>query len=210
MNTIQQKLLDIAGAEDIEKIRRVDLVNRVGCEYPSQITHHLNQLIKKGSLVRRSGRLMPALATSQGLIRIPVMGEADCGEATRFADGRIMDTLAVSPSLLSVKNLQSIYALVARGDSMNRATINGKHIEDGDYVIVRKENAYVPFDNEIVVSIIGGLANIKRFMRDTLNGRILLLPDSYRNKDFAPIIISEDDDFQMEAKVVDVIKGISH
>jgi len=81
---------------------------------------------------------------------------------------------------------------------------------DGDYVIVRKENAYVPFDNEIVVSIIGGLANIKRFMRDTLNGRILLLPDSYRNKDFAPIIISEDDDFQMEAKVVDVIKGISH
>ena len=65
-------------------------------------------------------------------------------------------------------------------------------------------------DNEIVVSIIGGLANIKRLRRDNANKRILLLSDSYRPDDFAPIIISENDDFQVDGKVVDVIKGINN
>lgn len=208
MNPIQQTLLDIARLENIEEIRRVDLLNRVGCEYPSQITHHLMQLIKRGDLVRRDGRLMPALSTPQGLVRIPVMGEADCGEATRFADGRVLDTLAVSPTLLSVKNPSTAYALIARGDSMNNTKINGKFIEDGDYVIVQKVDGYMPQDGEIVVSIIGGLANIKKFVRDTIHGRLLLLSDSHRQKDYAPIIISEDDEFQVEARVMDVIKGV--
>lgn len=209
MNAIQQMLLDIARTENIEEIRRIDLLSRVGCEYPSQITHHLRQLIKRGDLVRRDGRLMPALSTPQGLIRIPVMGEADCGEATKFADGRVLDTLAVSPTLLSVKDTSAIYALIARGDSMNRATVNGKAIEDGDYVIVQKADGHTPKDNEIIVSIIGGLANIKRFVRDTVHGRLLLLSDSHRQEDFAPIIVTEDDEFQVEARVVDVVKGVS-
>ncbi len=208
MNPIQQKLLDIARVENIDEVRRVDLVKMVGCEYPSQITHHLNQLIKKGALVRKSGRLIPSLAIAEGLIRIPVMGEADCGEATKFADGRVVDALAVSPSVLTIKNQESIYALIARGDSMNRATVQGKHIQDGDYVIVEKKDNYIPRDRDIVVSIISGLANIKRFVRDEANGRILLLPDSYRQQDFSPIVISEDDDFRVEAKVVDVVKGV--
>lgn len=207
MNPIQHKLLDIAQVENIEKIRRIDLVARVGCDYPSQITHHLNQLVKRGQLVRRDGRLMPALSAAQGLVRIPVMGEADCGEATRFADGRILDTISVSPSLLSVKDASNIYALIARGDSMNKANINGKTIEDGDYVIAEKVDGYTPKDNDVVVSIIGGLANIKRFVRDVVHGRLLLISDSHRT-DFAPIIISEYDEFQVEAKVVDVIKGV--
>lgn len=208
MNPIQQMLLDIARTENIEEIRRIDLLNRVGCEYPSQITHHLRQLIKRGDLVRRDGRLMPALSTPQGLIRIPVMGEADCGEATKFADGRVLDTLAVSSTLLSVKDPSAVYALIARGDSMNRAKINGKSVEDGDYVIVQQADGYTPQDNEIIVSIIGGLANIKRFVRDTIHGRLLLLSDSHRQEDFTPIIISEDDEFHVEARVVDVVKGV--
>src|SRR5690606_8310550 len=141
---------------------------------PSQITHHLNQLIKHGKLVRRDGRLMPALSSNQGLVRIPVMGEADCGEATRFADGRIFDTIAISPTLWSVKDTSSIDALVARGESMSKATINGNTSEDGDYVIAEKINGYPPNANSIVVSIMGGLANIKRVVRDKLHGRLLL------------------------------------
>jgi len=209
MNTIQQKILDIARLEDIENIRRVDLLRRVGGDYPSQITHHRNQLIKRGELVRKDGRLIPALSTGSGLVSIPVMGEADCGEATKFADGRIVDNLALSPSLLSVKSHDNLYALIARGDSMNHAKAAGKEIRDGDYVIIEKTDTYVPADNDIVVSIIGGLANIKRFIRDNANRRILLLPDSYRQNDFAPIVISEDDDFRVDGKVLDVIKGFS-
>ena len=208
MNPIQQRLLDIAKLENIEKLRRVDLVEMVNCEYPSQITYHLGQLVKRGDLVRKDGRLVPALATNAGLIRIPVMGEADCGEATKFADGRIVDNLAVSPSVLKPKLSERLYALIARGDSMNRAEVQGKTIEDGDYIVIEKKDTYVPADGDIVVSIIGGLANIKRLRRDNARQRLLLLSESHRQEDYAPIVISENDDFVVEGKVVDVVKGV--
>ena len=208
MNPIQQKLLDIAKLEDIERLRRVDLVEMVNCEYPSQITHHLKQLVKRGDLVRKDGRLVPALRTNAGLVMIPVMGEADCGEATRYADGRIVDNLAVSPSVLKPKLSERLYALVARGDSMNRATVEGKTIENGDYVVIEKRDDYEPKDGDIVVSIIAGLANVKRLRRDNARQRILLLSESHRQDDFAPIVISDRDDFAVEGKVVDVIKGV--
>ncbi len=208
MNPIQQKLLDIAKLEDIERLRRVDLVEMVNCEYPSQITHHLKQLVKRGDLVRKDGRLVPALRTNAGLVMIPVMGEADCGEATRYADGRIVDNLAVSPSVLKPKLSERLYALVARGDSMNRATVEGKTIENGDYIVIEKRDDYVPKDGDIVVSIIAGLANVKRLRRDNARQRVLLLSESHRQDDFAPIVISDRDDFAVEGKVVDVIKGV--
>ncbi|NCU40999.1 hypothetical protein EOL73_04580, partial [Candidatus Saccharibacteria bacterium] len=202
------KLLDIAKLGNIENLRRVDLVEMVNCEYPSQITHHLNQLVKRGDLVRKDGRLVPALKTNAGLLLIPVMGEADCGEATKYADGRLVDNLAVSPSMLQPKLSDKLYALVARGDSMNRAEVGGKTIEDGDYIIIEKHDNYTPKDGDIIVSIIAGLANVKRLRRDNARQRILLLSESHRQSDFAPIIISENDDFAVEGRVVDVIKGV--
>lgn len=208
MNPIQQKLLDIAKLQDITKLRRIDLVEMVNCEYPSQITHHLNQLVKRGDLVRKDGRLVPALSTNAGLLRIPVMGEADCGEATKYADGRIVDNLAVSPSVLKPKLSDKLYALIARGDSMNQAVVEGKTIEDGDYIIVEKKDDYVPKDGDIIVSIIAGLANVKRLRRDNEQQRILLLSESRRQKDFAPIVISDQDDFSVDGKVVDIVKGV--
>lgn len=209
MHQVQQKLLDIARLENIESMRRVDLVEMVNCEYPSQITHHLNQLVKRGDLVRKNGRLVPALRTNAGLLLIPVMGEADCGEATKYADGRIIDNLAISQSVLLSKLSDKLYALVARGDSMNRAEVAGKTIEDGDYIIIEKSDGYVPKDGDIVVSIIAGLANVKRLRRDNARQRILLLSESHRQNDFAPIIISDQDDFAVEGQVVDVIKGVN-
>ena len=207
MNPIQQRLLDIARLNNIETIRRIDLVDMVGCEYPSQITHHLSQLVKRGDLVRKDGRLTPALTSGSGLIRIPVMGEADCGEATKFADGRIVDYLSVSPSILKVKEINNVYALIARGDSMNHATVNHKTIENNDYIIVEKKDAYEPGDGDIVVSDIGGLANVKRFKRD--QDRVILVSDSCRQNDFAPIVISEHDDYNILGRVVDIVKAIA-
>lgn len=208
MHPIQKKLLQIASLNDIDTIRQTDLVVMVGCEHPSQIAHHKEQLIKHGQLVRKEGRLVPALSTAEGLLTIPVLGEADCGEATKYADGQIIDNLVVSPSMMKVKHPDRVYALIAKGDSMNRAAIKGKTICNDDYVIVEKDTTYTPKDGEIVVSNVGGLANIKRFKRDVANSRIVLLPDSDR-QDYAPIFIHEDDDYSIEGRVVDVIKGVS-
>jgi SOS-response transcriptional repressor LexA len=89
---------------------------------------------------------------------------------------------------------------------MNSANIRGKSIEDGDYIIVDKIDGYTPQDNDIVISNIGGLANVKRFKREL--DRIVLLSESHRQRDFSPIFIDEQDDYTIEGKVVDIIKGI--
>jgi len=208
MHWIQVKLLDLAKVHDINSMRRAHLVRLVGCNHQSQIDHHLKRLIAGRQLVRRGARLVPALASSEPLLRLPIMGEADCGEATRYADGRVVDYLAVSPTIVNLKSTDGVYVLVARGDSMNRAEVHGKRIEDSDYIIVQHEDSYEPNENEIVVSNIGGLANVKRFRRDSMHGRIVLMPDSYRQQAFAPIIISEYDDYSVVGRVIDVVKGV--
>lgn len=207
MNSIQEKILLLARTIDLEKTRRVDLVDLIGCKYPSQVTHHMNQLVKSGDLVRVSGKLVPAMKSIAGYITIPVMGEADCGEATRFADGRIIDNLVVSPSVINAKRPDRLYALIAKGDSMNAADVQGKSIEDGDYVVVDKQDGYVPQDGDVIVSNIGGLANVKKFKREP--GRIVLVSESVRQGDFSPIFIDDQDDYSVEGKVVDVIKALS-
>ena len=210
MNPIQQKILHLAKIKDISKIRQVDMVKMVGCKYPSQIDHHKKQLIKNGYLVRNSNGLV-AISTKgndNNIITIPLMGEASCGEATKFADGRIMDNLVISRSFISTSEVDNLYALVAKGDSMNRAVVRGKEIQDGDYLIIEKRDGYIPSENDIVVSLIGNLANIKRFVPDKKNNRVLLVSDSYQKGDFAPIIIDENDDFMVDGKVIDVIKGV--
>lgn len=205
MNPIQQKLLNLARIHDLRSMKRVDLVEMIGCEYPSQITHHMNQLIKRGDLVLSGSRLIPSLKLTAGFFTIPVLGEADCGEATKFADGSVVDNIVVSPSFIKSKHPERLYSLIARGDSMNKTEINGNHIEDGDFVLVEKLEGYIPQQNDVIVSNIGGLANIKRFHRES--NRIVLLPDSYRN-DYYPIFIDANDDFAVEGKVVGVVKAV--
>ena len=48
------------------------------------------------------------------------------------------------------------------------------------------------------------MANIKKFHFDRENSRIVLVSES--SKDFPPIFIHEDDDFNISGKVVQVIK----
>lgn len=204
MNKIQQKILDLARVHDIKSMRRVDLVELTKCEYPSQITHHMNQLIKRGDLVLSNGKLVPSIKLNSGFFSIPVLGEADCGEATKYADGSVVDNLIVSPSLISSKHPERLYSLIARGDSMNAQVFRGKLMEDGDFLIVEKIDGYEPSNGDVVVSNIGGLANVKAFKRE--NERIVLLPNSTQ-PNFFPIFIDINDEFIVEGKVVDIIKA---
>ena len=86
---------------------------------------------------------------------------------------------------------------------MNRATIDGKKIENGDYVIVDVDDKNVK-NGDIVLSIIDGMANIKRLFVDHENNQVVLMADS--TKEFPPIYIHADDDFMVNGKVIQVIK----
>lgn len=203
MHWIQSKLLELSKAHDIGNIKRAELVRLVGCRYQSQIDHHLAKLIADGKLVEKNGQIKALLDNTKSLFRIPIMGEADCGEATKFADGRVYDYLTLSPSVTKIKHPSSTYALIARGESMTKADI-----DDGDYILIERKDTYDDLDGSIVVSNVGGLANVKRFTFDRVNNRIVLLSESYRQNAYAPIIISPDDDYAILGKVIDVVKAV--
>ena len=89
---------------------------------------------------------------------------------------------------------------------MNKASVGGKNIEDGDYVIIDGQDKH-PKDGDYVLSIINGMANIKKFVKDEKNNMVVLLSESRQY--FPPIYIHEDDlsDYVISGKVVQVIEG---
>ena len=86
---------------------------------------------------------------------------------------------------------------------MNNANINRKNIEDGDFVIVDAEQKS-PEPGQYIVSIIDEMANIKKFVPDPQNKRIVLKSES--TKEYLPIFIHENDNYHVSGKVIDVIK----
>ncbi|MEI6092779.1 MAG: S24 family peptidase, partial [bacterium] len=136
-------------------------------------------------------------------VLIPVLGVANCGVATLCAEERFEGFLRVSSSI--VKKVKDIFAIKAVGDSMNKANIKNKNIEDGDYVLIDTSDKNIK-DRDYVLSTIEGHANIKKFIRDKDNDQIVLISES--DKNYPPIIIHEKDDFSyiVEGKVIQVIK----
>ncbi len=145
-----------------------------------------------------------AKASASPIYSLPIVGSANCGPATIFAEQNVDQYLKVSSSLLP-RNKSNLYALIADGDSMNKAEVeDGKTIESGDFVLVDSE--YKNYKNgDIVVAVIDGLATIKRYRNDKVNKRIVLEADS--TEKYLPIYIHEGDDFQASGKVVGIIKS---
>ena len=137
------------------------------------------------------------------LLSIPILGSASAGPANRVAEAHVEGYLKISSTLIGSAARHKLFALKVDGPSMNRAELDGKRIESGDYVIVDSE-ARSPKNGDIVLSIIDGMANIKRYRQDKANKQIALVSDSTLT--FAPIYIHEDDDFMINGKVVKLIK----
>jgi len=206
MHTTQEKLLKLASDKNLGQLTLRGIGKLVGESYPQKIKHHLLQLQKKGLLRIDKGRSLIEKITegaikNTNLISIPILGTANCGPANTFAEENLEGYLRVSARLLKKK--KGIFAVKVDGPSMNKALINGKSIEDGDYAVIDGE-AKDPKDKEVVLSIIDGMANIKRYRWDSKNKQIILMSDS--TKEFPPIYIHEDDNFMINGKVVQVIK----
>ena len=175
---------------------------------PQKIKHHLLQLEKNGLIqMDRLSKVMvktrPGVVLRNSLIAIPILGTANCGPATAYAEQEAEGYLRVSGKLLSKK--KGVFAIKASGYSMNKANINGESIEDGDYVLV--DPAFTSVRNgDYVLSIIDGMANIKRYFKDAENQRIILLSES--SASFSPIFIHRDDidNYLVNGKVIQVIK----
>lgn len=175
-------------------------------DHPQKVKHHMKQLEKKG-LLKSDGRhgiveqVKGGLDAISNFVSIPILGTANCGPATFFADENFEGYLKVSTGIVDKKN--GFFAIKASGNSMNKADIKGHSIEDGDYVIVNSEDKN-PHDGDYVLSIIDDVANIKRFRIDKINNQIVLVSESAT--DYPPIFIHPDDEFNVSGKIAMVIK----
>ncbi len=217
MHPIQQKLLQLSKQENLAQISLREMAKKIEMpnESPQKIKHHLLQLQKKGFITidRNQGFMQrfentPTWAkgllqkTSQ-LFSIPIIGTANCGPATIFAEPNFQGFLKISSRLVGRSKPDGLYAIKADGSSMNRALIGEKTIEDGDYVIINS-NDKTPRTGDVVLAIIDNNATIKRFIDDRDNGQVVLKADS--SFDYAPIYLHPDDEFNINGKVIGVIK----
>ena len=211
MNDIQAKVLEIAETKDLGSITYYRLSKMLGVDHPYRVKYAIDKLIEKGLLTAKpDGSIAKVISSGlKGLIKIPYYGEVNCGDATALAEDRIQSYLEVSSSVVGTADISNLFALKASGNSMNKADIGGKSVDDGDYVIARKEDNYCPKNGDHVISIIGGAANLKKFRKDTKNRQIVL--ESESTEDLPPIVISEQDvnnlsAYSIAAKAVAVVK----
>ena len=93
-----------------------------------------------------------------------------------------------------------LFLLRVRGDSMNRATVNDRSIENGDLILVRQTAAAQTGD--VVVALIEGQATIKRLK---LGLHYAVLRPESDNPAHAPFVV--EGDLAIQGIVIDVLKG---
>ena len=218
MHLIQQSLLEYSKDHNLAQMTFREIAKGIGLpnESPQKIKHHLLQLQKKGFVkVDRVKGVMEKTAMEPGwakgmfektarVFSIPIIGTASCGPATIFAKENFTGFLRVSGKLIHQSSPTDLFAIEADGHSMNQAEVKGKKIEDGDYVIVRKDES-IPDNNEIVLVIVDNNAVIKKFIDDKKNGQVILKSDSSYN--YEPIYLHPEDEFFVNGKVIGVIKN---
>lgn len=163
--------------------------------------NYLNELEEKGYIQRTSedrGIKLKGI-TQDTFVDIPILGMANAGTALTYADQYIEGYLKVSKSIVRDKN---VFAVQISGTSMNKAKVNNKTIDDGDFVLVEKRETY-DYNDKVLV-IIDGLATVKIY-RKFDDDNIVLAPDS-TDKKHKPIFLTSEDNFVIDGKVVEVLK----
>ncbi|MBA2334329.1 MAG: hypothetical protein H0V90_05270 [Blastocatellia bacterium] len=203
MHPVQEKLLKLAATTNLGKLSYREIGRLIGESHPQKVKYHLEMLERGGMILSNAeGTSIKKTASESGIVSIPILGFADCGPETIYAEENIEGYLRVSQKLLRKK--ADLFALRAVGNSMNRANIDGNSLEDGDYAIIDSV-LKDPNNNDYVVSVIDGLCNIKKFIMDTENKQIVLVSESTQN--FPPIYIHpEEKSYFVCGKVVQVIK----
>lgn len=205
MHQIQRKILNFADSLNLKRDGLRQIGRLVGELHPFKVSYHLKKLEEKGfiKIDKITGAITRIKNEKQtGLfLSIPVLGAANCGAANIFADENFEGYIKVSKHIL--KSNDGIIAIKARGNSMNKAVINGQNIEDGDYVII--DTMKQPQQNSYVLAIIDNCANIKRLFIDKKNKIISLISESTENH--PAIFIHEKDKFLINGIVKGIIKN---
>ena len=206
MHILQEKIIKLMDSKNLTGMTLRQIGELIGEKYPQKIKHHLDQLEKRGMIKidkknKDISRVTKGVIRNTDFISVPIVGAANCGPATIFANENVEGYLKISKKIL--RKCKNIFAIRAQGLSMNKATINGNTIEDGDYLIIDSTDT-TPRSGDIILSVIDDMANIKKYIWDEINNQIVLASQS--TKDIPPIYIHEDDSFMINGKVIQVVK----
>lgn len=199
MHPIQKKLVELSQSYDLRALGLRQVTRMIEEIHPQKVKHHMQKL---GILPQTSGT--KGSADQSHLLSIPLLGLANCGEATIYADAYENNILQVSKRIVP-SNSEKLFAVQAVGDSMNASDISGESIEDGDYVIINPDDKDFK-DGDYVLSLINEMANIKKFSQDLSSKQIVLISES--DKKYPPIYIHPEDMsyYKTSGKVIAVLK----
>lgn len=209
MHKVQREILKLMDDKNLADLSLREIAQLIGEEdQPQRIKHHILQLEKKGLVILNKmkkpiKRIIDKDVKNTNIVSLPIVGSANCGPATVFAEQNIESYLRVSEKLLKRKKREGLFVLRAEGNSLNKADINGESISDGDYVIIDSKDRNIK-DGGYFLSVIDGCANLKRIEEDKKNNQIILSSNS--TEDVPPIYIHEEDDYLINGKIVQVIK----
>ena len=163
---------------------------------------YLDELEEAGDIERRPGAraLRPLRAESSKGFQtreIPLVGEVSAGALT-VAEEHI-DGWVRLPKEYTKSETSAYFLLRVRGDSMNKAQIDGGRIESGDLILVRQES--IARGGEIVVALVDGETNIKRLVKGP--GYYVLKPESTKDN-YKAIVLTND--FRIQGVVIRVLK----
>ena len=197
LSTKQTKILEIIkrSQEEFGEAPTIrEIAKEIRVKSPHAVSHHLNQLEKRGYIRRNSdsSRNIILLADKNhkpapDLIRVPLVGWSSGGVGI-LAEENILDWIPISTRFL--KQDANIYLLRVKGNSM------APRIEDGDIVIVKKQ--YTAEVGETVVALIGDETAVKKYIPK--EDHIVLQPE---NSQFEPMIVFPD-----ELRIQGVVKGV--
>ena len=180
----------------IEELRRL-----LGVGSTRTVLRYLDALKAEGYIDRWSGArgLRMRKGGTPGLETrlVPIVGEAPAGQLMP-AEENMLGQVQMPKDFLKPPSAK-FFLLRVRGDSMNRAKVEGQTIEDGDLVLVRQQERADP--GKVVVALVDGEATIKKLVKAA--GYYVLQPESTNPKN-RPIIVAQD--FRIQGIVRRVFK----
>lgn len=179
-----------------------ELMNFTNISTKQGVIKHLKLLERKGVLKRTGEPRGIQLITGGGsFVNIPILGRANAGQPLILAQEELIGEIQLDESLLPV-NGPDIFAVIVKGDSMNKRMIRNKYIEDNSLALIRRTRNVI--DGDVVLAVIEQEATIKTFMQK--DDMVILYPESTNTK-HKPIYLSEEskDLFDINGKVVAVL-----
>ncbi len=180
----------------VDELRRL-----LGVGSTRTVLRYLDALKEEGYIDRWSGargiRMRKGTAASLETRLVPIVGEAPAGQLMPVEEN-ILGQVQLPKEFLKPPS-SKFFLLRVRGDSMNRAKVEGQTIEDGDLVLVRQQERADP--GQIVIALVDGEATIKKLIKGP--GYYVLQPES-TNPRHRPIIVAQD--FRVQGIVCRVFK----